>query len=143
MMVASAGKFTHYKNSKSYAATVELELSPSSNGTSITVQTDGQGFTRQGYIEEASRNGYPHWKKGAVAGVEYALRVCGNPQYVVVITRIRGAHTDTNPTIVAAAAMNAVWKALSFQPPEELISCIEQKVLNSWSIPLDAVADFC
>src|SRR5689334_22662504 len=142
-MIASAGKFTRYKNSKSYAATVELELGPSPDGTFITVQTNGQGFTSQGYIEEVPRNGYTHWKNGAIAGVEYALRVCGNPQYAVVITRIRGAHTDTNPTIVAAAAIDAVWKALAFQPSPQLLSCIEQTVFNSWSIPPDAVADFC
>ena len=45
--------------------------------------------------------------------------------------------------MVAAAAINAVWKALAFQPSDEMIACIEQKVFSSWSMPRDAVALFC
>jgi hypothetical protein len=137
------GRFTRYKNKRSYAAVVEVELNMVTDGPFVTVQTDGNGFTSQGTIENTPRQGYDHWKAGAVAGVQYALQTCGNPAYGVVVRSIRGMHTDTNPTVVAAAAINAVWEALAFQPPDDVIACIEQKVFSSWSMPRDAVAIFC
>jgi len=139
----SAGSFRRIKDRLPYVANVEIEILPAVDGPFITVATDGSGWIAQGYIEEAGKNGYLSWKAGAVAGVEFALQVCGNPRYAVAIRKIEGMQTDTNPTVVAAAAADAVWKALGFQPPEEVTACIEQKVFSSWSLPLDAVAIFC
>ena len=137
------GRFARYKIDKPYAAVVEVELNSTAEGPFVVVQTDGEGWTGQGAIESVPRIGYDNWKAGAVAGAQYALQACGNPTYAVVIRSIRGMQTDTNPTVVAAAAINAVWKALAFQPSDAVIACIEQKVFSSWSMPRDAVALFC
>lgn len=137
------GRFAQVKNHKPAAAVVEVELNSTAEGPFVVVQTDGEGWTAQGDIESVPRIGYDDWKAGAVAGVQYALRVCGNPAYAVVIRSICGMQTDTNPTVVAAAAINAVWKALAFQPSDDVTACIEQKVFSSWSMPRDAVALFC
>jgi hypothetical protein len=93
----------------------------------------GAGWVRQGAIEEASADGYAEWKAGAVAGVGFALRVAGARDCGVRVVLIEGMTSDTNATIVAAAAARAVWRALEFTPPSEVVATIDAEVLGSWT----------
>jgi hypothetical protein len=114
---------------------VEVEIAVHSLITSIGVQTHGEGFLAQGYIEDVPERGYEDWKQGAVLGVAFALWTAGNTDSAVTITKIEGMTSDSNATIIAAAAMDAVWKALSFTPEPALTTQIEQSVVASWSLP--------
>lgn len=97
----------------------------------VTISCDGAGFVRQGAIEVVPAHGYDHWKAGARAGVEFALRTAGLTQAGVRVVRIEGLSTDTNPTLVAAAAARAVWLAAGFTPTSEVVARLEQRVLAS------------
>jgi hypothetical protein len=75
--------------------------------------------------------------------VAFALSVAGDPAVRVVITKIEGlSGTDTNPTIVGAAAALAMWRALGFEPPSEVIERLEAVVFESWRRPLDEIPSF-
>ena len=91
----------------------------------------GQQVSSQGYIEEATATGYTDWKQGAEAGVRYALKVARSEQFSVRITWIMGLTTDTNPTIVGAAAIQAVWQAIGYEPLHAEVERIEQMALGS------------
>lgn len=142
-MITVKGVFHRYRRI-SYAANIELEIEQEvlDGKTYITIDTHGRGFFSQGYIEEVPAVGYDDWKAGTIAGIEYALRVCAAPPCHVVITKIEGLTTDTNPTIVAAAAIDGIWKAFGFHPTDELKTNIEQLVFNSWDVPLTSIPQF-
>ena len=61
----------------------------------------------------------------------FALRCAGLHTYGVRITRIVGMTTDTNPTIVAAAAARAA-----------LLARFDAQVLASWDSDADALPVF-
>ncbi len=65
-------------------------------------------------------------------GARYVLSQIHHQGYGLTVTRIEGMVTDINPTIVAAATMDAVWKALHFQLSPEVIARIEELVFHSW-----------
>lgn len=130
-----AGKVFAQRGGLGYAARVVVEVEPGADG--IVVACSGPGWARQGAIEQASADGYADWKAGAVAGVAFALRIMGVDCGVRVVL-IEGMTTDTNPTIVAAAAARAVWQAIGFTPASELTRRIEAEVLGSWRRGHDA-----
>jgi hypothetical protein len=129
------GRFARQVGGRGCFGIVEVEIDPNSPITSILVQTHGDGFQSQGQIEGVPERGYEEWKQGAVLGVAFALWTTGYPDCAVVITRIEGMTSDTNSTIVAAAAMDAVWNALAFTPEAALTAQIEQSVVASRSLP--------
>jgi hypothetical protein len=137
-MLASSGRFARIRNKLPYVATVDIEVDESTPETSVQVACHGRGFVGHGYIEDVPAHGYEVWKKGAIVGVEYALKQSGKSGRVV-ITRIQGTTTETNPTIVGAAAIDALWKAFAFEPSDELRTHIEEIVFNSWAVPYDSV----
>jgi hypothetical protein len=137
--MTSRGRFARQLNGRGYFGVVEVEIDPNSSITSIAVQTHGEGFTSQGYIESVPERGYESWKQGVVLGVAFALWTAGHPGCAVVITNIEGLTSDTNPTTIAAAAMDAVWKALAFTPEPGLTTQVEQSVVASQSLPFDCV----
>ncbi len=110
--------------------TIVLERTPAR--PYVEVACNGGGWSGQGVIEEVSADGHDAWKAGAYAGVLFALRCAGLHEHGVRIIRIVGMTTDTNPTIVAAAAARAVWQAAGFTPPPELLARVEAQVLASW-----------
>lgn len=118
---------------------VEVEIDLHSFVTSISVQTHGDGFRSQGYIEEVPAQGYEDWKQGAVLGVAFALWTAKQRECGVVITKIEGLTSDTNPTIIAAAAMDAIWKAIEYTPESTLTSQILQNILMSWELPNNSI----
>lgn len=133
------GRFAKQLNGIGCFGLVEVEIELNSSITFILMDTHGEGFHSQGYVEEVPERGYETWKQGAVLGVAYALRVMEAPSCAVTITKIEGLTSDTNPTIVAAAAMDAVWKAFGFTPEPGITEIIEQSILASRSLPFQAV----
>ena len=86
--------------------------------------------------------GYDDWKNGARAGISYALSLAERHDCWVNVTMIEGLGTDTNPTIVGYTAAVAVWQALDFVPPQEVIEKLEAIVFNSWKRPYDETPVF-
>ena len=78
---------------------------------------------------------YPDWREGAAFGASLGRRLaeCGGG---FVVTRIRGMDIDTNPTLVAIAAMRALWLAVGFDPATKLAARIEACIPLSWTISL-------
>jgi hypothetical protein len=141
-MLTSVGRFAKVKNGLSHDAVVEVEIETPSSTTYISLNCKGQGYAGQGYIEVVPKIGYESWKMGAIVGINFAIRICNPPPCKINVTKIEGLTTDTNPTVVAAAAMDALWKAFKFEPTLETKTYIENTVFNSWLLPLDAIPYF-
>lgn len=133
------GRFARQKDGAGYAARVLIALQTDSKVPGITFCCAGEGWFAQGYLEDATADGYNDWKAGAKAGIEFALQVVQVSDVRVVVKRITGMTTDTNPTIVAAAAAKAVWSALDFEAPENVTQRMENLVFSSWQRSHDAV----
>ncbi len=138
-MITSTGRFTRQSHGKGYGAVVTLTIDSAATETHISLDCHGQSFRSQGYIEDVPEQGYDDWKQGAVAGVDYALKVAGLEPCGVVITKIEGLTTDTNPTIVAVAAMDAIWKGMGATPPADIDAYVKAAALDSWNQPYDAI----
>ncbi len=54
-----------------------------------------------------------------------------------VITHVRGMVCDTSPTLVAIAAIRAIWIATEFSPLANLASRVESCVMRGHSLSLD------
>jgi hypothetical protein len=48
----------------------------------------------------------------------------------------------TNPTIFAAATMQAVWKTIGFVLERDIVACLEAVALERWKYPCDFIPDF-
>lgn len=134
------------RNGLLHFAEVALRLESPSTTAGIEFHCTGRGWIRQGYLEDAPATGYDDWKAGARAGASFALSVaavnCPVDTARVLIDRITGLTTDTNPTIVGAAAALAVWKAIPFLPPPDILQRLEAVLFNSWQLPADAAPKF-
>jgi hypothetical protein len=135
-------RFGRYKNGLPHVAHVVLEVEGSSAGPGIEFTCSGRGFTSQGYIEEVPAVGYDDWKDGARVGVSFALSAADKANCRVVVSKIEGLTTDTNPTIVAYAAAQAVWRSLDFVPAKDIIDRMEAIVFSSWERPHDEIPRF-
>jgi hypothetical protein len=82
------------------------------------------------------------WKAGARAGVAYALHSAGLGHCGVRITRIVGICSDTNPTIVAAAAARAVWSAAGVTPDPAIVARVVAQLFVSWERDATALPEF-
>ena len=96
------------QHGKGYAARVTVSMQPTAALPGIRLACTGRLAQAQGELEEATRDGYADWKAGAVVGIQFALACTQHTAWEVTVTRIVGLTTDTNPTIVAVAAMRAV-----------------------------------
>jgi hypothetical protein len=114
---------------------VEIDLDPDSAVISIDVKTHGEGYRGEGDFEGIPAQGYEDWKQGAVLGVAFALWTAGQSGCAVVITKIVGTNADTTPTTIAIAAMDAVWKALSYTPESNLTEKIGECLEASRTLP--------
>ena len=82
---------------------------------------------------QAEANG----KKGTIASIGAALGLgLADAKAACTITQITGMPVDSNPTLMAIAAVRAVWDALGFEPREELAECLEGAILqkSEWSV---------
>jgi hypothetical protein len=141
-MIQVEGKFARVHNGLPYAARVTVTVEEPSAQPDILFSCSGKGWIRQGYLEEVPAVGYDSWKAGARAGIEYALSKAGVGTARVEVVKIVGMITDTNPSVVGAAAAIAIWKALEFEPPEEVISSMEAVVFGNWQRSHDEVPQF-
>lgn len=124
-------------------AIVTLRLTEASEELGVTIRcTAPPTIASQGYFEDVPAKGYDDWKQGAALGAEYALEVAGEEARSIVVSRIVGLTTETNPTVVGAAAALGVWEAVGYQPTPEQIQQIERNVFGSWQRPFDALPDF-
>ena len=131
MFVQTEGNFLRQKG-RGFAARVTIQIECGANAPYTATALRGEGWIRQGDVEEVPSIGYDDWKQGAIIGAEYALKKAEAMDCTVIITRIVGMTTDTNPTIVGAAAINAVWQALNYVPEASEQNRLEAIVLNSW-----------
>jgi hypothetical protein len=69
------------------------------------------------------------WTDAAIAGAGLGLKLAGESG-ACTITGIQGMPADTNRTLVAIAAVRAVWAALAFQPNDALARRVEAAVLR-------------
>ena len=106
-----------------YVARVKVEIRTPVATPAIAVELEGELWARP----------TPEWEGAARYGVDYALGQLKRTDCLVRITQILGTIADTNATIVAAAAVDAVWKALKVEPPAALRSRIEEVTLESWT----------
>lgn len=141
-MPAAEARFARYRLGLPYFAEVAVEVDRSSQEPGIEFRCSGRGFFSQGYEEIVPAVGYDDWKNGASAGVAFALVVVEADLARVIVTRISGLGTDTNPSVVGATAALAVWRALGFEPPAEIISRLEEVVFGSWQRPQDEIPQF-
>jgi hypothetical protein len=102
----------------------------------------GRGFVSQGYIEEVPEKGYDDWKQGALAGIAYALATSVDHPCQVTVTKIEGLSSDTNPTIVGGAAIQALWFAVEYAPSQEQMEHVDRLVFQSFSHPADHLPAF-
>jgi hypothetical protein len=135
-------RFARVRQGIPHFAEIALEVEPTSELGVTRCACAGRGFVAQGHLEEAPPEGYDDWKAGGRAGVDFALSVAALPPVRVTILRIAGLTTDTNPTIVGAAAAFALWQAVGFSPPAHVIERLEAAVFASWQRPHDLVPKF-
>jgi hypothetical protein len=138
----SEGKIACIRNKLLYFAVVHLEIRFPAEETSILMACHGRGFVSQGYIEEVPEKGYDDWKQGALAGIAYALATCVDRPCQVTVTKIEGLSSDTNPTIVGDAAIQALWSAMQYTPSREQMERVDQLVFQSFSHPVDYLPEF-
>ena len=136
---SSEGRFLRQTRRGGYAARVSLVIETYSPNPQIEFNCTGEGWTAQGNIEEVPAEGYDDWKGGAVAGIRHAMRQAGRTDCSVSVTRILGMATDTNPSIVAAAAAFAVWDAIEYQPSASQVEFLQETALTSWDKPHDLI----
>ncbi len=128
----SIGIIKKYINRLPHYAKVEVDINTETNQIEVIEECCGEGWVRQGSIEEASSKGYKDWKQGAIDGVIFALKISGH-QHKVRITSITGMATDTNPFIIFCAASYAVWDALEYEPDIDSKNKIDDILRNSWN----------
>lgn len=134
------GRFLVQRAGVGFAAHVTICLERGHVGPAIELACTGPGgWHGQGSLEEVAANGHLSWQAGARLGAAFALRIAGLTDARVRITKIVGMTTDTNPTIVAAAAARAVWAAAGFVPAAELLARFEAQVFASWQIDCEAL----
>jgi len=136
------GKMARYQNGRLYFAEVALTVLCPAEATSIIFACSGKGFTSQGVVEDVPSVGYDDWKQGALLGIRYAMSRCGTLPCSVTVTSIAGLSSDTNPSTVGAAAIQALWSALQYVPSSEEQTHIEQIVLQSAAQSWDYLPDF-
>ncbi len=136
-------KWTKVKGGVCFIGIVDLDIQQNkSNKNEIVENYTGKGFTGQGNIESVPANGYNSWKIGAKKGLEYAFSLVDN-YWTVVINKIDGLSTDTNPTIVAYTVLRAFLDRVDFKLNVKEIEFLEKFVFDSWSKPYkEQIPDF-
>jgi hypothetical protein len=141
--ILSEGRYFRQTKGKGYAARVEVCVNLAAPAQAIALACHGpKPSGSQGEMIEVPAEGFEPWKQGAVAGVAYALATAGHPSIAVTVTRIQGLFTYTNPTIIGAAAIDAVRKALKIEPKDEEGAHVSERVLGSWDRPINAVPEW-
>ena len=125
-MSSVKGTFLQQTGGKGYFSSVTVKLDPHSPNPSIRFALSEE--------EVVSNPVYEDWSLGAESGASYALRIADRTDCAVTITQILCRIVDGNPTIVAAAAADAVWISLGFSPPDGIRENVMAITLRSWEI---------
>lgn len=141
-MSPGEARFARVRRGITYWAEVALEVELAGEHQVTCCACAGGGFVAQGQLEEVPGEGYEDWKAGGRAGVGFAVSVAALPPARVTIVRIAGLSTDTNPTVMGAAAALARWQAVGFSPSAHVIERLEAAVFASWQRPPDQVPKF-
>lgn len=139
--IQSKGKIARVRHGLLHFAEVELTVS-SADEMIVTFDCHGEGGIRQGSIEGVPAKGYDDWKHGALVGIKYALGRCSDRPCEVTVTSIAGLETDTNPSIVGGAAIQALWSAFQYEPSAEEQTHVENIVFQSFTQPFGHAPDF-
>jgi len=133
------GKFSRQYQGIGYNALVNVEVAEDTRSLCDDVQfaENWHGYRDNNWVGDGDED----WKQGAVLGVQYALHVAEQKGRCVTVISVNGNHTVTNPTIVAAAAIDGVWQGVGYQPRLAEVQWIEEIVFSSWQHP-DATPDF-
>jgi len=113
-----------------YLAEVVVSIDGSPGAAGLEVACTGEGFTSQGYSEDARATGYDDWKAAARKGVTFAIGVA-KFRGAATIRRITGFTADTNLTTIVVAAAHAFWKAAAFEPGTDTTETLQSKLLAS------------
>ena len=92
-------------------ARVSVELNWSAPDPVIEVVIESAGLHAPSPLERAA------WEHAVVQGVRHALNVVGGVPCGVRVTELGGDPRHVKPTMMGAAAAQAVWEALEFEPP--------------------------
>lgn len=113
-MAKVTGKLSRQYRGIGYSALVDVEVAenPELSSDVTKFADDWAGYAASNWVGD----GDPHWRQAAILGVSYALRVAGRVGYCVTVVSIHGNYTVTNPTIVGAAAIDAVWQSVGYRP---------------------------
>lgn len=126
------GEIRKYVGKLPHVAVVEV-MCEEADSIEIVDRCEGEGWVRQGWIEEAGSKGYDDWKRAAEVGVRFGLKVCGS-HALVTIDCISGMRTDTNATAVAIAAARAVWDGVGYMPSEGMQQEMEASLIGAWEL---------
>jgi len=125
------GTFLRQRRSVGFVARVTVEVSITEKPT-VSVNLEGDQWTTP----------TESWKAAAIYGASYALEVVERKDCAVRILKILGTIADSNATVIAAAAADAVWKALNCEPHALIRSEIEAVALGSWKAEPDKLREF-
>ncbi len=132
MMLCGEFFFKRVYKGVAFWARVTVEVDTSTEDSYINMLCNGKGIDSEGCGEEVTANGYEDWKLGAIEGVKYALDICSHPNYGVSIKKIEGLTTDTTPTVVGIATAYAIWNAIGYNVPEDVVKALEEKVAREY-----------
>jgi hypothetical protein len=116
-------------------------------GTSVTVELDWNALEPSIDVVlnmslGAAGFDFTPWANGAVYGARFALDCSNALPCAARIREIAGDFESTNATIVAAATAHAIWEAIEFQPPPEVLSSVENAVQRSREAALETLVQF-
>lgn len=125
-------KLLKVKKGKPFFAIVNLEVCKSDSRNEIIEEYCGEGWTKQGVIENVSNIGYEDWKKAVKKGLEFAFSK-SHEKWNVKIKKVEGRiGTDTNPTIVGLATILAFCEQANLNLDLDLKNEIENFTFKSW-----------
>jgi hypothetical protein len=131
-------------NGASFYAEIGLTITETENGTlEVCENYSGEVFSSQGSLEQIPENGYNDWKKGILAGIEYAFqKLKNNNGLKVTVNQASGLSTETNPVILGFAASRAILKELEHSESDEQLAQIEIYVFGNDGFRQTEIPDF-
>jgi len=132
------GFFRRQTKGCGYVANVYLDIQFSET-TDITIGSERfENSGTQGEIVWIPSNAgnFESWFSAAMLGLKYGL-LKTDKRCKIVIEKIEGLFTDTNPLIIAVASIFGVWEFLNYIPSEEEKNKIENWALDSWKVYKD------
>lgn len=134
----SVGKLLRTLNGITAFAQVELTIVESNKeNIYITCCCDNPNFS-QGNLIEVPEKGFDSWKQAAITGVKYGLdKLPQKNNYTITITKILGSLVDSNLTVIALSAANAIWKALNYVLNKQEMNIFDVILIESFHKPED------